>query len=129
MDSTNNTKEASSIGPTKTTTVTQSDVVKYHKLKWKESFGPKYKFIYDETSEYMQFVNGNMINGDEIFIEIFKLYIKSLDLGENHDIIKIMETTIEDSVKVINRLKKGSDKTDFVCRLESFVDNLNYEIE
>lgn len=118
--------KSSSINAKEDSPIDQSDVIKYHRLNWVENYGPKYKFIYDETSEYMQFVDGDTIDEEAILLEIFKLYIKSSNLGEYDDVIKNIETDIKNNLKNIKRLKEGSDKDAFLCRLESFTDNILY---
>lgn len=123
------TKPASSIGPNEKKSITQSDVIKYHKLWWTEKFGPKYKFIYEETSEYMQFVDSDDLTEEDIIMEILKLYLKSNENGEYHDVIKNIQKDIESNLKNIRRLKQGSDKSSFLCRLESFTDNILYGIK
>lgn len=121
--------ESSATNPSKHVSITHKDISDFHRKQWSETYGPSHRFIYDETDEYMNFIDWDDIQPEDIIKEIIRLYLRSTDLGEYDDVINRINESIKSDIKNINRLKKQTKTSEFLCRMTCLLDNLGYGIK
>lgn len=119
------TKQASDIQAKEFHILEKEEIRKSNTQKWALE-DKKYKWTYNEVAEYLSLSDFEEESNSRYLIHALKLFKGTCNYDDSYKslIADKLFNSIIDNIKIIDTLTSNFDNQEFICKLESLIDNI-----